>query len=94
MVRSTYGYSNMRMGCYNIQMRSSVLASSRFGKFYPRCEDNLQTVELSACGPLEQMQFTITGERLYLLDSQGALTSLTLADCSLSTFTGVKLAHF
>lgn len=77
-------------------MRSSLLTSSRFGKFYPRCQHNLQTVELSACGQIELLQFTITGDRIYLLDTHGALTSLALPDNSISTFpnNSVKLMHF
>jgi hypothetical protein len=75
-------------------MRSSLLTSSRFGKFYPRCQHNVQTLELSACSLIEQMQFTITGDRLYLLDAQGALTTLSLPDTSLSTFLAAKLTHF
>jgi hypothetical protein len=75
-------------------MQSSVLTSSRFGKFFPRRTHNLQTVEFSACGTVEQLQFTITSDRLYLLDAEGGLSCLSLTDNSLSTLPGVRLAHF
>jgi hypothetical protein len=75
-------------------MRSSVLASSRFGKLYPATSHNLQTVEFAAGGPIEQLQFTVTADRLYLLDNQGSLSCLALADNSLSSMPHAKLAHF
>jgi hypothetical protein len=75
-------------------MRSSVLASSRFGKFYPRSTPNLQSLELAACAPLTHLQFTITADRIYLLDEQGALTVLVLSDNSLATLPNLRLTHF
>ncbi len=75
-------------------MRSSVLASSHFGKFYPRTTHNLRSLELAACAPLAYLQFTITADRIYLLDEQGALTALALTDHSLATLPNLRLTHF
>lgn len=75
-------------------MKSTLLTSSNFGKFYPLAKTNLRTIELGSTKTLEIVKFTLTSDKLYLLDAAGHLVCLTLSDNSISTLNSAQLHLF
>ena len=76
-------------------MRSTLLASSSYGKFVPTTHTpTTHSIRLETPAPLSRMALTLAADRLYLLNGKGHLICLFFQEQSVFTLTTHSMSHF